>query len=101
IPPNYADLIAALVQDSEEGLSDLCHRIDSLLSPFQRNEELAPYFLGGIEKSIRQLAALRYYGLNEDVFKSIQHNKLKIPWVRGNKQWRMIHSLNFSIIIYV
>jgi hypothetical protein len=44
---------------------------------------VAPIFQIGIEKAVRNLSAMKYYGLNEDVFKSIQHNKLKIPWVRN------------------
>lgn len=38
IPPIYLDLIAALVQDSEEPLTVLSSRLDDLLSPFLRNE---------------------------------------------------------------
>lgn len=39
IPPAYMDLIAALVQDSEEPLTVLTSRINDTLSPFLRNEK--------------------------------------------------------------
>lgn len=38
VPPEFLDLIAALVQDSEEPFTTLSTRIDDLLSPFLRNE---------------------------------------------------------------
>lgn len=39
IPPAYMDLIAALVQDSDEPLTVLVARINDTLSPFARNEK--------------------------------------------------------------
>lgn len=38
IPAEFLDLIAALVQDSEEPFTILSTRIDDLLSPFLRDE---------------------------------------------------------------
>lgn len=38
IPASYMDLIAALVQDSDESFPALTSRINDLLSPFLRNE---------------------------------------------------------------
>jgi hypothetical protein len=39
IPPIYLDLIAALVQDSDEPCTVLTSRINEILSPFLRNEQ--------------------------------------------------------------
>jgi hypothetical protein len=38
IPSSYMDLIAALVEDSDESTPILANRINDLLSPFLRNE---------------------------------------------------------------
>jgi hypothetical protein len=38
IPTVYLDLIAALVQDSDEPCTVLTSRINDILSPFMRNE---------------------------------------------------------------
>lgn len=38
IPATYLDVIAALVQDSDEPFTVLLNRINDILSPFMRNE---------------------------------------------------------------
>ncbi|KAI9254395.1 hypothetical protein EDC94DRAFT_524571, partial [Helicostylum pulchrum] len=81
IPPMYMDLIAALVQDSEEPFTVLSTRIDDLLSPFLRNENASNKFESAIQKAIRKLAHKVNYGLKEEVYANVEHTAPKIPWV--------------------
>lgn len=102
IPPMYMDLIAALVQDSEEPFTVLSTRIDDLLSPFLRNENGKFYYFrkkkrvahillirylasnkfeSSIQKAIKKLARKVNYGLKEEVYANIEHTAQKIPWV--------------------
>jgi hypothetical protein len=63
---------------------------------------VAPIFQIGIEKAVRNLSAMKYYGLNKDVFKSIQHNKLKIPWVRNrNREKHIYFGFNVLFLLYL
>ncbi|GAA5811084.1 hypothetical protein MFLAVUS_004513 [Mucor flavus] len=80
IPPMYMDLIAALVQDSEEPFTVLSTRIDDLLSPFLRNENASNKFESSIQKAIKKLARKVNYGLKEEVYANIEHSAPKIPW---------------------
>ncbi|KAI7889508.1 uncharacterized protein EV154DRAFT_423707, partial [Mucor mucedo] len=81
VPPEFLDLIAALVQDSEEPFTTLSTRIDDLLSPFLRSEADAHKFEYAIEKAIKKVAQKVNYGLTEEVYAKIEHTAPKIPWV--------------------
>ncbi|KAF1800003.1 hypothetical protein FB192DRAFT_1286102, partial [Mucor lusitanicus] len=80
IPPAYMDLIAALVQDSDEPLTVLVARLNDTLSPFARNEKVAHKYDIAIEKAIRQTAQKCSYGLSQQVFDSVEHSMTNIPW---------------------
>ncbi|KAI9484132.1 MAG: hypothetical protein EXX96DRAFT_477345 [Benjaminiella poitrasii] len=82
IPLPYYDLIAALVQDSDEPCTVLTSRINDVLSPFLRNERIANKFDLAIEKVIKQVAHKCSYGLKQEIYDSIEHTAPNIPWVK-------------------
>ncbi|KAG1183628.1 hypothetical protein G6F36_008310 [Rhizopus arrhizus] len=94
IPPAYFDLIASIVQDSEESLYALASRINDLLSPFLRAEKLSHMFEVAIQKAIKQVATPVKYGLSEEVYASIEHTSEKIPWHLHITRWE-VENLNF------
>lgn len=108
IPPAYMDLIAALVQDSDEPLTVLVARLNDTLSPFARNEKgnstrltrgggghsLTPFVVAhkydiAIEKAIRQTAQKCSYGLSQQVFDSVEHSMTNIPWHLSISRWEV------------
>ncbi|KAI9360982.1 hypothetical protein BD770DRAFT_31715 [Pilaira anomala] len=89
IPPIYLDLIAALVQDSEEPLTVLSSRLDDLLSPFLRNEFVANKFEYAIQKAVKKIAYKANYGLTEEVYATIEHTAPKIPWHLHISRWEV------------
>ncbi|KAK4511579.1 uncharacterized protein ATC70_012795 [Mucor velutinosus] len=89
IPPAYMDLIAALVQDSDEPLTVLVARVNDTLSPFARSEKAAHKYDIAIEKAIRQTAQKCSYGLGQQVFDSIEHSMANIPWHLSISRWEV------------
>ncbi|KAL9538657.1 hypothetical protein MBANPS3_010766 [Mucor bainieri] len=90
IPAAYMDLIAALVQDSDEPLTVLVARVNDTLSPFARNEKVAHKYDIAIEKAIRQIAQKCSYGLSQQVFDSVEHTMTNIPWHLSISRWEVL-----------
>lgn len=89
IPPSYLDVIAALVQDSDEPFTVLLSRINDTLSPFMRNESMAHKFDTAIEKVVKKIAHRVNYGLKEDVYANIEHSTPKVPWHLYLSRWEV------------
>ncbi|KAI9473696.1 MAG: hypothetical protein EXX96DRAFT_314280 [Benjaminiella poitrasii] len=67
IPKEFTDLIAMLAHESDESLDDLAHRLNDLLSPFERNEEASYPFYNAIKQVIKVTAHQERYGLADVV----------------------------------
>ncbi|KAI7898159.1 chromatin assembly factor 1 subunit A-domain-containing protein [Cokeromyces recurvatus] len=67
IPKEFTDLIAMLSHESDESLNDLAHRLNDLLSPFEKNKEASIPFYNAIKQVIKVTAYQERYGLADVV----------------------------------
>ncbi|KAI8079698.1 uncharacterized protein B0P05DRAFT_469850 [Gilbertella persicaria] len=81
IPTEFLDVIAALVQDSDEHFTVLVNRINDILSPFQRKEDVAHRYDLAIEKAVKAIAQKMPYGLGHADYVSMEHHAPNVPWV--------------------
>ncbi|KAI8328432.1 chromatin assembly factor 1 subunit A-domain-containing protein [Chlamydoabsidia padenii] len=79
IPEEYTPLITMLVQDSDESLPLLANRLNEILSPFNRNEQVSEAYCGILERKIRSVATRRKYGLDLSVGHSIEGTPSNVP----------------------
>ncbi|KAL0077062.1 hypothetical protein F4703DRAFT_1243750 [Phycomyces blakesleeanus] len=79
IEHGYRDLIAALVQESDEKINLLSVRINSMLSPWIRKENAVDYFSELIERTIRAVAHRERYGVKHSAITSIEGAPISVP----------------------
>ncbi|KAI8375894.1 hypothetical protein BD560DRAFT_326632, partial [Blakeslea trispora] len=103
IPLEFVDIIAALVQDSDEHCTVMTHRINDYLSPFQRREDFAHKYDLAIERTIKSMAQKNTYGLSMAAYQSIEHTTPNIPWVTHMKRSPKNHnsSLYNSTFVFI
>ncbi|KAI8368203.1 uncharacterized protein BYT42DRAFT_121964 [Radiomyces spectabilis] len=94
ISAEYYDLVAALVQDSDESLSVLTMRLNDLLSPFNRYEEAADCYSEWIERTIKQVAHRERYGLQASILNDLEGAPATVPLNLSVFRWE---SKNISI----
>ncbi|KAI8072406.1 chromatin assembly factor 1 subunit A-domain-containing protein [Gongronella butleri] len=63
VPESFLPILAMLIQDSDESIQALVHRLNELLSPFNRDEQVAHAFNEAIEERVRSIATFTRYGL--------------------------------------
>ncbi|KAI9033866.1 chromatin assembly factor 1 subunit A-domain-containing protein [Phycomyces nitens] len=99
IQPEYRDLIAALIQESDEKINLLSVRINSILSPWIRNENVADHFTDIIERAIRTVAHRERYGVNHGVLSSIEGAPTSVPNHLSFGRWEVNDISNFPLDI--
>ncbi|KAF7727736.1 hypothetical protein EC973_007195 [Apophysomyces ossiformis] len=79
LPHEFYSLVAVIVQDSDETISILAHRINDILSPFARKEQISDRFVEAIEKVIRSVAHREKYGVSNQVLNGLEGSPSTIP----------------------